>query len=96
MLVLMIYMTNYLKKMTKISNIKEHWEIRFKDVDADTGEICQDKPIAISLSEKYANYICNALTKFDYEPNRDFYTLKIETIEDRDIQKSNRTYGKSL
>lgn len=58
-----------------IDHIHQHWEIRFKDIDPDTGDISQDLPVAITTKEEYANTIMHALNRYSYEPNREYYVM---------------------
>ncbi len=67
--------------MKQLNSIKEHWEIRYVDIDPDTGFIETDEPMAITRSERYAKWIIHALSETDLEPNRDFYIFKINEIE---------------
>lgn len=56
-------------------------EIRFRDIDPDTGDITQDKRIAICDSDKMANWIFSSLQLLEREsdnPNRELYLIKIE------------------
>ncbi len=50
-------------------------EIRFRDIDPDTGEVSQDRLIAICDSVRMSNWVKQAieLTITD-EPNREIYT----------------------
>ena len=53
------------------------YEIRYKDINPDTGDVSNDSPIAICQSENWANIIKDLIIK-DYmevesNPNRDFY-----------------------
>jgi hypothetical protein len=53
------------------------YEIRYKDINPDTGDVSNDSPIAICQSENWANIIKDLIIK-DYmevesDPNRDFY-----------------------
>jgi hypothetical protein len=52
------------------------WEIRFKDIDPDTGDISQDKLICVCPDEISANWVFQSLkmmmAEFD-EPNREIY-----------------------
>lgn len=53
-------------------------EIRFKDIDPDTGSISQDKQIAVCGSETSAAWVLQALNKLQMElddPNREIYTI---------------------
>lgn len=53
-------------------------EIRFKDIDPDTGEISQDKQIALCESEVSAAWVFQALNKLQSElddPNREIYII---------------------
>jgi len=58
-----------------IDSIKPHYEIRVKDIDPDTGEVCRDWPIAIAMRKEAAGGIVNALNMADEEPNRSYYML---------------------
>lgn len=70
----------------EVTTIKEHWEIRFKDIDPDTGDITQDKPIAMTTKIEYATGIMEALSKTMEDPNREFYIRKIDEIKIKDIK----------
>ena len=50
-------------------------EIRFRDIDPDTGDVSQDRLIAICDSVRMSNWVKQAieLTVTD-EPNREIYT----------------------
>jgi len=50
-------------------------EIRFRDIDPDTGDVSQDRLIAICGSIRMSNWVKQAieLTVTD-EPNREIYT----------------------
>lgn len=76
--------------MSSNLTIKQHWEVRFRDIDPDTGGVSTDKPIAITMSEAWSELICEALGKLNDEPNRDFYTRKIN--EDL-IKSANKDAG---
>ena len=65
----------------EVTSVKEHWEIRFKDVDPDTGDITQDIPIAMSLDLEHASGIIDALSKAMEDPNREFYIRKIDELK---------------
>ena len=67
--------------MKQLEKIKEHWEIRYRDVDPDTGDMVTNEPIAITRSERYARWIIHALAETDLEPNREFYIFRINQIE---------------
>jgi hypothetical protein len=67
--------------MKQLEKIKEHWEIRFKDIDPDTGDTIADTPIAITRSENYGEWIVQALSKINLEPNREFYIFKLNEIK---------------
>ena len=58
------------------------YEIRYKDIDPDTGGISNDSPIAICQSENWANIIrelvANDYMKIESDPNREFYIYKVE------------------
>lgn len=54
-------------------------EIRFKDIDPDTGEITKDNLIAICEDPICAGWVLHALKTLDYaypDPNREIYQLK--------------------
>jgi hypothetical protein len=61
--------------------MNEHYEIFYKDVDPDSGEIVANIPLALTYKESYAKQICKALEKIEYEPNRDFYYKKLEKVK---------------
>lgn len=63
-----------------IDYIKSHYEVRMRDTDPDTGEVCRDWPIALTKDTSSAEMIANALNRCSYEPNRDFYTVYRDTI----------------
>lgn len=71
----------------EVVSIKEHYEIRFRDIDPDTGDISQDTPIAMTTDEDSAKWIVRALNTdwFGYggpcDPNREFYILKQKEIK---------------
>jgi hypothetical protein len=50
-------------------------EIRFRDIDPDTGDVSQDRLIAVCDSVRMSNWVKQAveLTVTD-EPNREIYT----------------------
>lgn len=53
-------------------------EIRFKDIDPDSGEISQDMKIAQTESALHANWIKQALEHYGAdEPNREFYSVNL-------------------
>lgn len=66
--------------MNKLT-IREHWEVRYKDVDPDTGDISQDKPMALTLDIQHAANIALALNKVEEEPNREYYIRKIGLLK---------------
>jgi hypothetical protein len=59
------------------------YEIRFKDIDPDSGEVSQDVMLATSENEMYARWIVHSLG-FDNaengDPNREFYIRVKATI----------------
>jgi len=59
------------------------YEIRFKDIDPDSGGVSQDVLLATSENEMYARWISHSL-EFDNtrnkEPNREFYNRVKATI----------------
>jgi hypothetical protein len=67
--------------MKQLETIKEHWEIRYRDIDPDTGDTVTNEPIAITRSERYARWIIHALAEADLEPNREFYIFKLNEIK---------------
>lgn len=72
--------------MITLTNIKEHWEIRFKDIDPDTGDVINDLPMSISLDEQSAGSIVSALNLVDEEPNRRYYMIKINALSPSEIK----------
>lgn len=48
-------------------------QIKFKDIDPDTGSISQEKVIATCETNEQAKWIIEALYKHSDEPNRDFF-----------------------
>lgn len=61
-----------------------------KDIDPDTGDISQDKPMAITMDIQYAANIALALNKVEVEPNREYYIRKIGLLTPKN-QGSNDT-----
>ena len=54
-------------------------EIRFRDIDPDTGGISQDMKIAETSELSHANWIKHSLAKDeDNDPNREFYIVDLE------------------
>jgi hypothetical protein len=54
------------------------FEIRFKDIDPDTGKISQDKLICTCFSETSSKWLMHALDlsmKEAADPNRDIYVV---------------------
>lgn len=51
-------------------------EVRFRDIDPDTGDVSQDMLIAVCETKKYAELVLQALVLADQsdDPNREFYT----------------------
>lgn len=70
----------------QVTAIKEHWEIRYKDIDPDTGNTIQDTGIAMSINLQHASNIIDALSKSMEDPNRVFYVKKVDEIKVKDIQ----------
>ncbi len=64
------------------------YEIRFKDINPDSGEVSQDVMLATSENEMYARWIVHSL-EFDNaengDPNREFY-IRVKAI----INKKNQ------
>ncbi len=59
------------------------YEIRFKDIDPDSGEVSQDFMLATSENEMYARWIVHSLGLDNAEngdPNREFYIRVKATI----------------
>ena len=56
-------------------------EIRYKDIDPDSGSITRDALICTCQTEMLANWVYSALMRdmsLDYdEPNREFYMLNL-------------------
>lgn len=48
-------------------------QIKFKDIDPDTGNISQEKVIATCETTEQAKWLIEALYKHSDEPNRDFF-----------------------
>ena len=61
---------------------KLQYEIRFKDIDPDSGDITQDLHVCYASHEDTANYILELINKNNDEPNRDFYITKKTVWED--------------
>ena len=62
----------------------ELWEVRFRDIDPDTGYTSQDKMLCIAFSKENAERLANLLAA-DYmenvsDPNREFFTRKKELL----------------
>jgi hypothetical protein len=56
-------------------------EIRFRDIDPDTGKVSQDKRIALCDNENMAKWVLYALDlaqREDSDPNREIYSGSIE------------------
>jgi hypothetical protein len=54
--------------------MNESIEIRYSVIDPDNGNIIKDQIVAIAFNKYDANMIIQALTEYDYEPNREYYT----------------------
>lgn len=72
--------------MISIESIKEHWEVRYRDIDPDTGNTVNDKPVCISLDKQSAGGIVNALNLVDEEPNRRYYMYVVNAIPPSDVK----------
>ena len=48
-------------------------QIKFKDIDPDSGRISQEKVIATCETNEQAKWVIEALYKHSEEPNRDFF-----------------------
>lgn len=54
-------------------------EIRFRDIDPDTGGVSQDQKLAVSDSQNHANWIKYSLEQHGKDdPNREFYLVDLE------------------
>jgi hypothetical protein len=54
-------------------------EIRFRDIDPDTGEVSQDRRICLCESERMKNWVLNALLASEEDsPNREIYAQDYE------------------
>ena len=50
-------------------------EIRFRDIDPDTGEVSRDELIAVCYSVRMSNWVKQAIEiTVEGEPNREIYT----------------------
>ena len=57
-------------------------EIRFKDIDPDTGKISNDQLIATSDNQDFADWINSSLVLAnEIDPNREFYTRDLRDLE---------------
>lgn len=52
-------------------------EIRFRDIDPDTGNVSQDKKICTCDNIRMANLVINCLNKELDDPNREIYQVDI-------------------
>lgn len=57
----------------------KRYEIHFKDIDPDTGNITQTDMLAIAYHFSNANWIKFALENVSGEPNRVFYIVEQKT-----------------
>lgn len=72
-------------------------EIRFKDIDPDTGSVCQDKRIAVCDSKRMSNWVKNALWKtVDGEPNREIYQQEIDESTPEEWLNSSLIFARTL
>ena len=60
------------------------YQVRFRDIDPDTGLVSQDKMIASCETCESAEWIVNALevesfSQLSHDPNREFYVLDCST-----------------
>jgi hypothetical protein len=54
-------------------------EIRFRDIDPDTGEVSQDRRICLCESERMKNWVLNALLASEEDsPNLEIYAQAYE------------------
>jgi hypothetical protein len=67
--------------MIGIDSIKPHYEIRVKDLDPETGEVCRDWPISIALEKQATVTIVNALNTSAGDSNRRYYFIHREEIK---------------
>ncbi len=60
----------------------ELWEVRFKDIDPDTGYESQNRIVALCFSEKGANDLKEILTRdymtYEDNPNREFFIKPVK------------------
>lgn len=72
-------------------------EIRFRDIDPDTGSVSQDKRIAVCDSQKMSNWIQAALrTTVEDDPNREIYQEKIEESTPEEWLNSSLIFARTL
>jgi hypothetical protein len=67
-------------EQSQVSKVIELWEVRFRDIDPDTGYTSQDKALYIAFSKVDAERLANLLAT-DYmenvsDPNREFFARK--------------------
>ena len=55
-------------------------QIKFKDIDPDSGRISQEKVIATCETNEQAKWIIEALYKHSEEPNRDFFREVVDNV----------------
>ena len=83
--------------MTMTNNLfTKIWEIRYRDIDPDTGLESSDELLCISLAEDDANYLRKTIEK-DYmecesNPNREFYVERVIFAEVFEYRNSELSY----
>ena len=83
--------------MTMTNNLfTKIWEIRYRDIDPDTGLESSDELLCISLAEDDANYLRKTIER-DYmecesNPNREFYVERVIFAEGFEYRNSELNY----
>jgi len=60
--------------------IKLHYEVGFKNVDPDTGDV-KYTPIALTMTEENAMVLVHSLQKADEDPNTIYIYTKVDEIK---------------
>jgi len=60
--------------------IKLHYEVGFKNVDPDTGDV-KYTPIALTMTEENAMVLVYSLQKADEDPNTIYIYTKVDEIK---------------
>lgn len=72
-------------------------EIRFRDIDPDTGEISQNKRIAVCDSKRMSNWVKNALDEsIADDPNREIYQQETEDDSPEEWLNSSLIFARTL